>query len=101
MADLAAVLLIPVSGDLLGLLQEGPCGARPPSVSGALVLAWEGKVSDYGCVWLATKVGWNVKAIQHYVRMTLDRSSINTWRAFQQFGTVIRLDVNGKEVSGG
>lgn len=27
---IAAILLIPAEGDPLGLLKEGPCGARPP-----------------------------------------------------------------------
>ena len=29
-SEIKAVLLIPAEGDSLGLLKEGPCGARPP-----------------------------------------------------------------------
>jgi len=29
---IAAILLVPEEGDPLGLLREGPCGARPPTV---------------------------------------------------------------------
>jgi len=45
---IAAVLLVPTDGDPLGLLAEGPCGARPPIAS-----IWR---SSQGNTWIAG--GW-------------------------------------------
>lgn len=74
--DIHAVLLVPTEGDPLGLLAEGPCGARPPRVAfrrahGAVVEArhircnrerprgwslglplwWDGETLAAGCDW--------------------------------------------------
>ena len=43
MRDIQAVLLVPAERDPLGLLAEGPCGARPPmAFSGATCDSHEG-----------------------------------------------------------
>lgn len=61
-SDIRGVILVPAAGDPLGLLREGPCGARPPTAcravpgegwlpwcgdrvtcARALVLAWDGE----------------------------------------------------------
>lgn len=44
MADVHAILLVPVEGDPLGLLREGPCGARPP-------MAWTLRCERCGDLW--------------------------------------------------
>lgn len=65
-----AVILVPPGGDPLGMLQEGPCGGRPPTVvwtvegrwvpspqagpgQRAVVLAWEGQVLQDGLMYVA------------------------------------------------
>lgn len=120
MTDPCAVLIEPKDGDPLGLLAEGPCGARPPTaskaagaavgfpyeshpwrpgVSGAssrraLVLAWNGKPVADGLDRLSRAVGWN----------PLDTNQINWWPmedialAASKFGTVVLLDAEGQEI---
>ena len=84
MSKVHAVLLIPAEGDPRGLLEKGPCGARPPIacwdgerwkswtdngwwwpvVPGrrALVLAWGGEPVWQGAVWteVAAQDDWPV-----------------------------------------
>ena len=127
MADVkvSAVLLIPAKGDPLGLLCDGPCGSLPPTVSdhglspssglswkrwlphthgwgkppAALVLAWEGNVLAYGCTWLAERASNRVPGL---IRGKVDflLSGIGNVPGFLgDYGTIILLDADGKEVA--
>lgn len=41
MTTISAILLIPADGDAHGLLRDGPCGARPPTVMHPNLQAWD------------------------------------------------------------
>jgi hypothetical protein len=73
-------------------------GGRFPD---ALVLAWDGKTLGYGCLWLAERAGHVVPGL---IRGKVDflLSGIGDMPGFLgEYGTVVLLDVEGKEVSRG
>jgi hypothetical protein len=104
------VLLIPGPGHE-GLLEEGPCGARPPMAwraqgvlrswhagrampgeERALVLAWEGKPVR-AAMDLAFRAAWD----GDFDRSALDGHFVAAARAWD-IGTIVLLDSEGQEV---
>lgn len=119
MTDVCAVLLVPLEGDPLGLLNEGPCGARPPmawlsaatqgpwvgvwfpaetdDLGTALVLAWDGKAVSEG-QHRARLVGYRPEAMGVGIRWI---ESEARRLMLHGLGTAILLDADGKEVERG
>ena len=117
-----AILLVPAEGDPLGLLAEGPCGARPPVAWNghnngapdvwwphpgtpgtarydtlALVLAWDGKPVPEGLDRLERCSGRTRNAEAWVSHAMAGRS----WGAHRlgEWGRLVRLDADGHEVS--
>ena len=112
---IAAILLVPAEGDPHGLLAEGPCGARPPMAwlrgrrdgiwrpapwfpderepLWALVLAWDGQPVAEGMD-RATRID------PHY-RGVAWASARNLGAEMERldYGTLVLLDADGREVS--
>lgn len=120
----AHTLLVVPSDDLRGMLDEGPCGARPPlayDVSGTgpgsgwrtdtwaktvrfkrrgLVLRWEGQDRPHG--WLAAAWATDVAVTLHSKGPSAGQAFLPGMhlRALREAGcTLIALDEQGKEVS--
>jgi hypothetical protein len=107
-----ALLLVPKEGDPNGLLEDGPCGARPPravwvedlgawrSVDWtdldklALVLAWDGVGVKHAEAWLpeAAKYGWRGRVVDALCGDDLD--GITSF--FSRWGTLTLINASGE-----
>lgn len=124
MADtkIHAVLLVPAEGDPHGLLREGPCGARPPMV-------WTLRCERCGDIWVPRGGPSSKAAFQahrhHWERTGLNARTACRWQGptalvlawggqpvpegmdrlarcpAMKVGTILLLDADGREVSGG
>lgn len=119
---IAGVLLIPVEGDPLKLLAEGPCGARPPMAgrldgywyecesdgdialyyedtdskvdTDALVLAWDGKPVAAGLIRIMLK-GDTMRELKSWCRGALKglRRPVPSL-----MGTIVLIDADGEVI---
>jgi hypothetical protein len=122
---IAAVLLVPTDGDPHGLLEEGPCEARPPAVwqdprnthghhhewhaglmhsargdRRALVLAWENKLVSEGINRFCLRAldrpdDYNVHVWVTDLLCGDDDARVDTYG----LGTIVLLDADGNEVA--
>ncbi len=120
------VLLVPEEGDPLGLLDEGPCGFRPPfaywhthstgdswcfgghlldgmgAYRCALVLVWDGNASEVGCFLLEGWGGLNLwVTLDLFLSGPQDASEVEELLAHMEtpVGRVVLVDANGREVA--
>jgi len=122
-SEITTVLLVPEEGDPLGLLAEGPCGARPPVAyewqavkkwrtydgplppperrrpywRGALVLAWDGEPVAEGL----DRAGRRAQGFScPYNDAQLSIAVVLRFRAmWETLGALILLDADGREVT--
>ena len=128
MSETKGVLLVPADSDPLGLLAEGPCGARPPAACWdgdrwrswadnswwwplvpdrrALVLAWEGEPVAEGMAALGQAWGFTPTALPWWVRSYLRHRGPETVVGLAGWllrvdcpGTIILIDGDGREVT--
>lgn len=127
MSRVVCVLLVPAAGDPLGLLAEGPCGARPPRAALdwrdhghrrwrdasdprydwppgtplALVLAWDGEVVPEGVDRLYRSVDWRPPRCRqiHSIDRLLSGLSHASAEPGHWGGTLVLLDEAGREVA--
>jgi hypothetical protein len=107
----AHTLLMVPSKDLRGMLDEGPCGFRPPmswavivsaGAKEALVLRWEGQDLPHG--WLAAAWATGVAVTLHSKGPSAGQAFLPGMhlRALREAGcTLIALNEQGREVNNG
>jgi len=123
MSKIKHVLLIPEAGNPHGLLQEGPCGARPPMASPyegkfeahtsdwapcwpgetALVLAWDGEPVAEGLDRLGRAENVTREWVSKVVGFALGwwPDDVDALTDPDLPGTLVLLDAEGREVSDG
>ncbi len=123
--DIHAVLLVPHEGDPLGLLREGPCGARPPRAqrgwcnrsqahdlwepsegsaraARALVLGWDGEVLRQALVRLPAGEGWEGANYADWIVAivwAMQGDTENLLNLVDDLGTILLVDADGRELA--
>jgi len=101
-SNIRGILLVPADGDPHGLLQEGPCGARPSDCerADALVLAYAGQPVHEGCYRVAVVSGYAPSAVLEAVKCVLDGAHPRA-RSIAGLGSIVLLDGDEREATDG